>query len=105
MDEEADHLNDKRQMDDLLDAAGARRNARVRADLEIALFFARTAGVLEQEAQNRAPPKLFKQLEQSITRTRNLLTNFCGMTTPGPLALKCIKLGQAAWLAPYLSRC
>jgi hypothetical protein len=62
-----------RQIDDLLDVAGMTKNATTRSDLVIALSYARSAYVSEQQAQKQPTPALLRQLQTSILRTRALL--------------------------------
>jgi hypothetical protein len=58
-------------LDDLLGAAGVVvEDARVRADLELALYRARTESASEQAAKNRPSPKLLENLEKNITKTQ-----------------------------------
>jgi hypothetical protein len=62
-----------RQIDDLLNVASMTKNATTRSDLVIALSYARSAYVSEQQAQKQPTPALLRRLQTSILRTRALL--------------------------------
>src|SRR5260370_670364 len=91
-----------RQIDDLLDVAGVTKNATTRSDLVIALSYARSAYVSEQQAQKQPTPALLRQLQTSILRTRALLARLKKYRTQKTLAGKCIRLRPGS-LRPYLS--
>jgi hypothetical protein len=67
------HLDHEIQIDPLLEAAGIRRNAQTKDDLEIALLLAQSESSSAHEAKHQPTPKLLRRLEQSITKTLNSL--------------------------------
>jgi hypothetical protein len=70
---------DARQLDELLDEARVRKDARTRNDLHIALLYARSSNISEQEAQEYPPRELLDQLQKSILKTRLLLQRLEGL--------------------------
>jgi len=71
-------LPDERQIDDLLDVACVKKNAKTRCDLIIAISYAQSANASEQQAQKRPTTEFLDQLQTSIRKTQMLLQKLEG---------------------------
>jgi hypothetical protein len=95
---------DEQQIDDLLKIANIPTKAAARSDFKIALWLAQSESYSAQEAKHQPTPKLLRQLEQSITKTRNLLANVMEKSYAGQIGLEAHRAGAGVVKAQFVGK-